>query len=322
MYSKRPNRLDLFTIDGQNSEHILAKNAEKNGDKINWLKPSPQYIPTLSDTTGANYHERDAQKIHMIFTGGVIYELRTKETLILELGVITELTEDEFYDNGNLAKNLAALLGIKEDQIRMMNVIRETGDNRRKRRAALGYKMHHSGRHRRDTTGQTLQFEIEPATNTVAAREALDTVGQTIVAQSASIVQTAAAEVKKVDPNAEVETEVAVAAPPVQPPTPPKAVTIAEKLQMAEIQPGESVESFLKKVEEKLDVPLASLKTAEQVAAEQQQVADKQMEPVVREEPAVMEIIEQPTTKQILNAKYSEVTLLNFLSIINCQPEG
>ena len=37
---------------------------------------------------------------------------------------MTELTEDEFYDNGNIAKNIAALLGISPSKIKMMNVVR------------------------------------------------------------------------------------------------------------------------------------------------------------------------------------------------------
>ena len=74
----------------------------------------------------------------MIFTGGTIYEVDTIQTIILELGAMTELTKDQFYDNGNLASNLAALLNINPSQIRMMNVISESRLARRRRRAAQG----------------------------------------------------------------------------------------------------------------------------------------------------------------------------------------
>ena len=43
---------------------------------------------------------------------------------MLELEVTTELTEDEFYDNGNIAKNIAALLGINPKKIKIMDVVR------------------------------------------------------------------------------------------------------------------------------------------------------------------------------------------------------
>ena len=48
----------------------------------------------------------------MIITGGSVFSIKTVQTLVLDLGVATELTEDDFYDNGNLANNVAALLGI------------------------------------------------------------------------------------------------------------------------------------------------------------------------------------------------------------------
>ena len=74
----------------------------------------------------------------MIFTGGAIYEVNTLQTIILEIGAMTELTEDQFYDNGNLASNLAALLNINPSQIRIMNIISESRQARRRRRAAQG----------------------------------------------------------------------------------------------------------------------------------------------------------------------------------------
>jgi len=37
---------------------------------------------------------------------------------------MTELTEDEFYDNGNIAENIAALLGINPKKIKIMDVVR------------------------------------------------------------------------------------------------------------------------------------------------------------------------------------------------------
>ena len=43
---------------------------------------------------------------------------------MLELEVMTELTEDEFYDNGDIAKNIAALLGINPKKIKIMDVVR------------------------------------------------------------------------------------------------------------------------------------------------------------------------------------------------------
>ena len=60
----------------------------------------------------------------MIMQTGHIYSLTIKSTVILELEVMTELTEDEFYDNGNIAENIAALLGINPKKIKIMDVVR------------------------------------------------------------------------------------------------------------------------------------------------------------------------------------------------------
>lgn len=75
-------------------------------------------IDVDSHESGANFFDRDAQFFHFIISGGSTVTLKTVQTLVLELGVMTELTDDEFYDNGNLANNLAALLGIDKSKIR------------------------------------------------------------------------------------------------------------------------------------------------------------------------------------------------------------
>merc|ERR1719223_1907442 len=92
----------------------------------------------INTAAGTNFFDRQEQAIHMILETGHIYSLQVKSTLILELDVMTELTNDEFYDNGNIAVNIAALLGISPSRIKIVNVIRETNDERRKRREASG----------------------------------------------------------------------------------------------------------------------------------------------------------------------------------------
>ena len=51
---------------------------------------------------------------------------------------MTELTEDDFYDNGNLAQNLAALLNVDPSKIKVMNVISESSGRRRRRHIEEG----------------------------------------------------------------------------------------------------------------------------------------------------------------------------------------
>lgn len=160
---------------------------------------------------------------------------------------------------------------------------------------------------------------IEPASDTEAGKDDLARVGKEIVGASQKIVSTVSKDIKKRDPNAEVDEDVAVAIPPTKPPTPAKAVTLAEKLSLPEIQPGEDLDKFLMVIQQHIPVPLDSLQTADQVATEQQEAVDNQMAPIVRETPAIMELVQQPTGKQILNAKFFEVhdILLNF-NLMKC----
>ena len=77
---------------------------------------------------------------------------------------MTELTDDEFFDNGNLAGNIAALLGIDPSKIRVMNVIREDAKRRKRRRAELEMEEYSMNdfRFRRDAADTTLAIEIIP----------------------------------------------------------------------------------------------------------------------------------------------------------------
>ena len=122
-------------------------------------------MPSLTGANsapGSNFFERQGQNIHLIMKTGSIYKLTVKATLILELDVITELTEDEFYDNGNIALNIAALLGISPNKIKMVNVVRETHEDRRKRRAASGlhYIEHSRVARQAEESSLTLEFSI------------------------------------------------------------------------------------------------------------------------------------------------------------------
>ena len=162
LYSKRPNRIKVFNGD----QEMLPTNARLNIDtrRLEWERPSKEHIPDLAiNTAGAHYQERAEQVLHVIVQGGSTLTLKVAQTLVLELSVMTELTEDEFYDNGNLARNLAALLGIDPSRIRVMNVISESTGARRRRHAEHGFAITGNYRNRReDADHKALQFEIAP----------------------------------------------------------------------------------------------------------------------------------------------------------------
>ncbi|CBY40006.1 unnamed protein product [Oikopleura dioica] len=312
-YSKRPNRMNFF-MDGELS---LATNAVLMGDSISWSKPDPSFFPGLTDSIyshgGANYHDRNNQLFYMILSGGSNYDLEVVSTLVLELGVMTEVTEDEFYDNGNLAANIAALLGIDPSKIRLMNVISETGSQRRKRRAALGYDVinvdinpRFRNRRQDDAPGMTLGFEIDPSSNTANGAEANNKLGATIVGSGGSIVENVMnTTTSEIDPSATADENVAIAAAPEPPPEEPEEPeTLADILGIDNIAEGESLDDFLEKVKDELDVPLEDLETAEEKNAEKQAAADAALEAVVYTSPAELLVLSEPTEPQILALEF------------------
>ena len=315
-YSKRPNRIDL-AMDGA---QVLASNAEQNGENIEWSKPDAQYIPTLGSSTygfaGANYHERNAQIFHFIVSGGHTYDLNVVSTLVLELGVMTELTEDEFYDNGNLAANIAALLGIDPSKIRVMNVIREDSESRRKRRAIMGFETISVGRHRFRRNGANttaLQFEIDPPSKTVNGATANNNMGANIANMGSSIVNSTLSTIQNEmnDETATAEEELAVAAAPVPPATPEEPVTLADQLGIDNIEAGDDLQAFLELIQDELDVPLNELETAGERQDAEQAEADAAMEPIVYTTPSQLIISSGPTDPQILNLKLYQKFVIN-----------
>ena len=123
-YLAKPYRIDV-QADGI---YIPPTNARWVNNELEWERPRADiHLPSLNganNAPGTNFFDRQAQSIHLIMKTGSIYSLTVKATVVLELEVMTELTEDEFYDNGNIAKNIAALLGISPSKIKMMNVVR------------------------------------------------------------------------------------------------------------------------------------------------------------------------------------------------------
>jgi hypothetical protein len=128
--------------------------------------------------------------IHFILSGGHTFEFETISTLVLDLGVSTEMTEDEFFDGGNLANNLAALLGIDPSKIRVMNVIREDSARRRRRQISGEFEIFSPRLRFRRRAGQlTLQIEIAPDSNDENGIKKLNDIGATIAQDSTDFVR-------------------------------------------------------------------------------------------------------------------------------------
>jgi len=312
-YTKRPNRVDI-EMDGV---FVPATNAEVGVDgAIEWQKPDSSFIPGVdSHDSGANYQERTEQLIHVVMSGGHTYTIRTVQTLVLELAVTTELTEDDFYDNGNLANNLAALLGIDPSRIRVMDVISESSSRRFRRYALENWEIHGT-RTLRSTGKQTaLRFEVTPEVSGNDGADALDTVAESVIANPNAFAESVKETLMEIDPTIETDNSIAVAAPPKEPETPDAPVTLAEQLGLDEMGPDDNLEDFIQTLNDAAGMDITTLETAHDKNKKEQEEADKAADLIVYDTPTtmVLDVSSVPTIPQLLEQRMFSVISLSVL---------
>ena len=159
-----PQGLDVFAVNSAGEEtFVLPTNAERSSDgSVRYLDRDPnlprnQYIPTMKNATGANFYDRDTRQLYIVVRGNEMvksFVIKTRPVIMLSLTLRLDSVE-AFFDEDNLVNNIALLLGIPNSKIRIVSVIRET-QNRRKRQS---------------TSTQMIEFEIsnEPGEQTVSA---------------------------------------------------------------------------------------------------------------------------------------------------------
>ena len=159
-----PQGLDVFAVNDETGQEVYIRptNAELDSEgNIQYTDRDPalprdQFIPTLSSETGANFYDRDTQQLYIVIRGNETvksFKIRTRPVIMLSLTL--SVSVDEFFDEENLVRNIALLLGIPNSKIRIVSVVRET-QKRRKRQAM---------------ETQTIDFEIgnQPGEETVSS---------------------------------------------------------------------------------------------------------------------------------------------------------
>ena len=119
-----PQRLDVYV----GTEYIIPTNSYMKDGNLRY-KRGDNFIPTLSDSHGTNYYDRNTKRLHIVIKGDT--PVRIKTTQVIQLGIdLPPVTVDEFFEV-NLIQNLARLLGITPNFIRMVNVISESAGRKR-----------------------------------------------------------------------------------------------------------------------------------------------------------------------------------------------
>jgi len=158
----RQNRQKIYRDDVYVTSKQESTNVE--GDTV-WafpddaLKPSP-----TTDGPGSNYFQRMEQVVYFNIDAGHYIDIKSSNTLLLELEVVTEMTIDQFWDSDDLANLLAVMLGISADKIKKMNVISESSA----RRFANNKSLKEILRKRVKPNKKAKQQAAEPAATTAA----------------------------------------------------------------------------------------------------------------------------------------------------------
>ncbi|KAK4327437.1 hypothetical protein Pmani_002101 [Petrolisthes manimaculis] len=125
IYFPKLQRYDIYVDD----IYVAPKNLDTSKlPAYQLLGEGTMYEPTLSDPTGSNYLQRSEKLLHVVLRGGQIVDIKTTPMVILTTGLVVD--PNNFYKE-NVIQNLALLLGVAPENIRVMNVINEGSTGRR-----------------------------------------------------------------------------------------------------------------------------------------------------------------------------------------------
>lgn len=139
IFHNTPQRLDVYVMeeeDGGRDRYVPPKNAFFTEDSVlEYMELDPnlpldQFYPTLADARGANYYDRRTKQMIVTVRGNVTYKIVTVPVIVLAANLMIPI--EDFFEESLLVRNLALLLGIPSNKIRVVNVVRES---RRKRQA-------------------------------------------------------------------------------------------------------------------------------------------------------------------------------------------
>ncbi|XP_063605340.1 fibrocystin-L-like [Penaeus indicus] len=131
MYFPKMQRFDI-SVDGI---YVPPTNIDNSQYPANYqlLPESDSFFPSITDPVGTNYLQREEKLLHVVLRGGSVIDITTTPTIILSMGIAVD--PDNFFEE-NLVQNLALLLNIAPENIRVTNIISESSGRRRKRGAS------------------------------------------------------------------------------------------------------------------------------------------------------------------------------------------
>ena len=275
---------------------IYQSSNQENGDGT-WKQPNDNLKPDVTDAAGANYFQRMEQVVYFNIDAGSYVDIKSANTIVLELDVVTELTVDDFWDDDGLAEKLAVMLGIDESKIKKMNVISESSSRTLEAQKAAIFRRQTKGKKGKQRSGNNVfvQFEIAQNWDTPAG---LNNAGRNDEqAEIDFIAQVANTIVEKVDAGTiddELEQNVATVAmgmPPKEAETPEwyddetneakPGSTIADEVGLDPDDPELTLEEVVQVFEEVTETKIEEVETYNEVQERIEEEVDAQDDMIV-----------------------------------------
>ena len=123
-YFPKPQRIDIFVGD----RFMAPNNIDLTSDSFAMLPADDKYIPSLASTiNGENYFDPTSGFLYLLLDGSEVVDYKIQPSIVTKIGATINM--DTFFE-GDVAGNIAALLGIDPSNIRVTNIVRESRKKR------------------------------------------------------------------------------------------------------------------------------------------------------------------------------------------------
>ena len=116
----RSQRIEVY----RDNMLIRPNNAfiDKHGS-FSYHYPHPKYIPQINSGTslqpGENYFDRSAMTLYVVVRNNEPLDLKTSQTLIINMDTVMEMTAEELYSQKKLGPILASILNISSSNVKV-----------------------------------------------------------------------------------------------------------------------------------------------------------------------------------------------------------
>merc|ERR1712240_223324 len=119
IYFPKPQRIDIFVGD----RFVAPNNIDLTSEAFAMLPADDSYIPSLeSEIEGENYFDPTTGYLYLLLRGTEPVDYKIQPSVVTKVGASIDI--ENFFE-GDVAGNIAALLGIDPANIRVTNVVRE-----------------------------------------------------------------------------------------------------------------------------------------------------------------------------------------------------